>query len=141
MKSKIVISILLAVLMLGTLATPVLAGRPYKVTLEAYSPEPVDTVIAKCALQVAHDNDVTVTISLRGATPDCEYWVILIDHTGLAEYLVGTLETNSRGNGRFHGKICETFDAPPYSRELEVAVRYMGSPRFDASFGVVDFNS
>jgi hypothetical protein len=145
MKSKLFISLLIAVVMLVTLAVPVLAGKPYKEALDAHNPEPEETVIANCALQVTHNNDVKVTISLRGATPDYEYFVKLIDHTGIGsqEYLVGRFETNTRGDGRFRGEIRQTFNQPPYTRELQVVVRdeYNNNIRFDYYFGYIIFNS
>ena len=99
MKSKLVISLLLAVLMLGTLVTPVLADRAAGyLTNQASEPG-----IGKYSIRTTHDNYLKVTVSLRGAMPNTTYKVLVYSsQLGYFEQ-AGTLETNKKGNGRFSG--------------------------------------
>ena len=63
MKSKILISLLLAVLMLGTLASPALAGAPEKGDLQRIS-EPLPGG-GKYSFQATHSNDLKVTVVIK----------------------------------------------------------------------------
>jgi hypothetical protein len=80
MKSKIAISILLAVLMLGTLATPAFAGKPAKGDLYLWAGGIGGGVIpgtetGSVSLQRTHDNYIKVSLVLKGATPGQQYYV------------------------------------------------------------------
>jgi hypothetical protein len=78
MKSKITISILLAVLMLGALATPAFAGKPAKGGLYVWDDGPTaGTVTGSVSLQRTRDNYIKLSLVLKGATPGGQYYVRL----------------------------------------------------------------
>ena len=78
MKSKIIISILLAVLMLGILATPAFAGKPGKGDLYVWDGGVVPgTETGSVSLQRTRDNYIKLSLVLKGATPGERYYVRL----------------------------------------------------------------
>jgi len=104
MKSKIIISLILAVLMLATLATPALAARPHKADLFERStggtPIP-DTETGSVSLQLTHDNHVKITVVLKGVTPGQSYQVYC--STGGFMWGTDSFIANSRGSAKFRG--------------------------------------
>jgi len=95
MKSKITVSILLAVLMLATLATPALAGKPAGGGLYAWDMGPVGPEIGSVSLQRTHDNHIKVSLVFKGATPDQQYYVRASN--GAALWDDSSVYANSRG--------------------------------------------
>jgi len=77
MKSKIVISILIAVLMLGILATPVFAGKPAKGGLYEWDMGPIGPEIGSVSLQRTHNNYIKLSLVFKDATPNQQYYVRL----------------------------------------------------------------
>jgi hypothetical protein len=117
MKSKITISILLAVVMLFTLTVPALAGRPAKAKVEAYGNTAV--VVGKCSAQATHNGELKITVSLRGATPGVYYikWLSGSGNNPSAFSLGGATEpasftVNESGRGRFSGIAVENASHP-----------------------------
>ena len=72
MKSKLFISLLLAVVMLGTLAAPVLADRES----DTFAASPIEGT-GKAVVQTTHDNYVKVTVSVQGIRFGSTYDVYL----------------------------------------------------------------
>jgi len=103
MKSKIIISLILAVLMLVTLATPALAAKPHKVDLFEKStggtPIP-DTETGSVSLQLTHDNYVKITVVLKGVTPGQAYQVYC---SGGMIWGSDSFTANKRGIAKFRG--------------------------------------
>ena len=77
MKSKIIISILIAVLMLAILATPAFAAKPAKGDLYVWDDGPTGTVTGSVSLQRTRDNYIKLSLVLKGATPGERYYVRL----------------------------------------------------------------
>jgi hypothetical protein len=78
MKSKIIISILIAVLMLGILATPAFAAKPVKGDLYVWDGGVVPgTETGSVSLQRTRDNYIKVSLILKDATPGQQYYVRL----------------------------------------------------------------
>ena len=80
MKSKIIISIVLAVLMLGTLATPALAAKPNKGDLYLWTGGPTGgpvggTATGQVSLQRTRDNYIKLSLVLKGVTPNERYFI------------------------------------------------------------------
>ena len=75
MKSKVLVSLLLALAMLATLATPALAGKPAKGDLYVWDDGPTGTVVGSVSLQRTHDNLHKLSLVLKGATPDAHYYI------------------------------------------------------------------
>jgi hypothetical protein len=97
MKFKVIVSLLLAVLMIGAVVTPVLADRAAG-DLEALASEPGT---GKYSIRTTNGNHLKVTVSLKGATADSTY-VVKVWSSDLAYYAqAGTFMTDSKGNGRF----------------------------------------
>ena len=105
MKFKAIIALSLALLMLVILTTPALA-RPYRAYLvvetEATVPEP-DGVTGQYTAQVTHNNQVKVTIVLKGALPNAHYWVMVQDRTYGGFAPAGEFYTNDKGQARSRG--------------------------------------
>jgi hypothetical protein len=76
-KSKIIISILLAVLVLGILATPAFAGKPAKGGLYVWDDGPTGTETGSVSLQRTRDNYIKLSLVLKGATAGERYYVRL----------------------------------------------------------------
>jgi hypothetical protein len=102
MKKRLAIAVILALVMLVTLATPALAGKPAKSIMRDSD---THLVAGTCSLQVTSNNELKVTISLRGAdSGDYDaYWLSANynnpDGISTNGYL-GVLTVNSRGSGR-----------------------------------------
>ena len=75
MKSKLIMSLLLAVLMLGTLATPAFAGKPAKGDLYVWDDGPTGTVTGSVSLQRTRDNYIKLSLVLKGGTPGERYYI------------------------------------------------------------------
>jgi len=134
MKSKVIVSLLLSVLLLGALVTPVLADRAAG-NLQPMGGEPGT---GKYSISTTHDNHLKITVSLKGATPNSTYEV----HGYCwppSEYYeqAGTFMTDSKGNGRFSrfavtdyptNLTAKVFDAGNYS--VEIFVKRLGSVAF-----------
>jgi hypothetical protein len=136
MKSRITISILLAVLMLGTLATPALAGAPVKGSFGLTDPtnHPGE---GKLSLQITRDNYLKVTAVVKGAKPGNQYDVyVYVSGYGPSENL-GTLEISKNGRGRFSGFTNRNDYAGIQS--VTVDLRHSGLNKFQA-FIWVNFN-
>jgi len=103
MKSKILISLLIASVMLVTLATPALAGKPQKCNILEWSGSGyiagTETGFAK--YQVTHDNQLKITIVVEGLTPGDTYQV----YDSPDGFIWGTdfITVNKRGILKFRG--------------------------------------
>jgi len=75
MKSRIVISILLAVLMLATLAAPAFAAKPAKGDLYTWDGGPTGTATGSVSLQRTRDNYIKLSLVLKGGTPGERYYI------------------------------------------------------------------
>lgn len=77
MKSKILISLLLALVMLVTLAAPALAGRPQTLDILEWSGSNTipGTETGTAKYQVTHDNQLKITVVVTGLTPGDQYQV------------------------------------------------------------------
>jgi len=76
MKSKIIISILLAVLMLGILAIPAFAAKPAKGDLYVWDGGVVPgTETGSVSLQRTRDNYIKLSLVLKGGTPGKRYYI------------------------------------------------------------------
>jgi len=75
MKSRMLVSLLLALVMLAALATPALAGKPEKGFFHREIGEPSGW--GKYSLQVTRLNQIKVTVVLKDATPLKQYRLIL----------------------------------------------------------------
>ena len=124
MKSKIIVSLLLALVMLFTLAAPALAGRPQKGMLQQ---EGSETGTAKFACQATHDNRVKVTIVLKGGyIKNDKYFVFIVepflDETDPLKYReAGWIMTDSNGDARRYRGITELSKAwGPGTYDLKV---------------------
>ena len=95
MKSKILVSLLLALVMLVTLATPALAGKPAKGGLYAWDFGPIGTETGSVSLQRTHDNYIKLSLVLKGGTPGQQYFVRLAN--GAAYWDDSNVYANSRG--------------------------------------------
>jgi len=107
MKSKLLISLLLAVVMLVTLATPALAAKPEKGHLMRQSGEP--SGYGKYSFQATHNNDLKFTVVIRDATPNKDYR-LYVWHSSTPNpypdgdaYSVANVTTDDRGNLRYTG--------------------------------------
>lgn len=137
MKSKVIVSLLLAVLMLGALVTPVLADRAAGDFGDGYGGEPGT---GKYSVRTTHDNRLKVTVSLRGAMPNSTYEVRVHSPSPLSYTAqAGTFMTDSRGNGRFSrfavtdyptDLTARVFDAGTYW--FQIIVDRLGTARFDS---------
>jgi len=99
MKSKVLVSLLIASIMLFTLAAPALA-KPLKLRLIDAA-----TGTGQASVRQNKDGHLIVSVSLRGATHD-ETYKIALQYLGSSYAEIGTLTTNSRGAGRV--KIIDT---------------------------------
>lgn len=118
MKSKILVALLLALVMLFSIAVPALAGAPSKGGMARYGDnEPSGW--GKYALQATHDNDLKITVVIRGATANKTYEMLLWQTSSPSEtpypdggsYVVATVTTDGRGNLRYSEKFGDTFGA------------------------------
>jgi hypothetical protein len=111
MKSKILISLLIASVMLVTLATPALAGKPQKCDILEWSGSNyiagTETGFAK--YQVTHDNQLKITIVVEGLTPGETYQV----YDSPDGFIWGTdfITVNDRGILKFRGTSTAGFTA------------------------------
>ena len=101
MKSKIIISLILAVLMLATLATPASAAKPITVELRGWSGGPTGLVVGKVSLQVTHDNCLRTTVVLVEGEPGVRYRVGSNYNLGLDSY---NFTAHNSGRGRLSGR-------------------------------------
>jgi hypothetical protein len=95
MKSRIIISMLLAVLMLGTLTIPTFAAKPEKGGLYEWDFGPIGTETGKVSLQRTRDNYIKLSLVLKGATPGGQYYVRLSN--GAAYWDDSNVYANSQG--------------------------------------------
>jgi hypothetical protein len=121
MKSKIVVSILLAVLMLGILATPAFTGKPGKGDLYLWDGGigggvVLGTETGSVSLQRTRDNYIKLSLVLKGATPDQQYYVRAAN--GAALWPDGNVYANSRGVVR----VKLTSSAPIMSTSIAIVV-------------------
>ncbi|MFC1924810.1 hypothetical protein ACFLXA_05560 [Chloroflexota bacterium] len=72
MKKRLAIAVVLALVMLVTLATPVLAGKQGKLTVHYYG-APMYEVKGSCSLRATHNNELKITVSLSGVKPGTYY--------------------------------------------------------------------
>ena len=99
MRLKIFIALSVAIIMLVTLAMPVLADR----AAGTLHNESGVTGIGKYSIRTTHDNYLKVTVSLRGAMAETEYRV-WVSASGISYWReAGRFTTNARGSGRFSG--------------------------------------
>ncbi len=77
MKSKVLVSLLLALIMLFTLAAPALAGKPEKVDEWTYWSGSgwyaTSNITGYAKLQVTHDNQLKLTVVVAGLTEGDQY--------------------------------------------------------------------
>jgi hypothetical protein len=103
MKSKIFVSLLLAVLLLGILASPALASRPLKGDLAPVDGESLDAA-GTFSIQYTHDGEIKLTVAIRGAEANATYDVIIWwIGGGSGSAAPGVVETSPNGRGRFSG--------------------------------------
>jgi len=111
MKHKMLISLLVASVMLFALAVPVLAGKPQKCDILAWSGSNyiagTETGFAK--YQVTHDNQLKITIVVEGLTPGDTYQV----YDSPDGFIWGTdfITVNDRGILKFRGTSTAGFTA------------------------------
>jgi len=118
MKFKTIAAFALVLVMLGTVAAPVFAGKPIKPTMATNELKQPPEATADCALQVTHDNHIKVTIVLDGAAPsndappgESAYYLWLRDDSGGANlYALGNFWTDSNGKARFTAATNGTLD-------------------------------
>jgi len=77
MNSKILVSLLVALVMLFTLAAPALAGKPQTLDVLQWSGGGYipDTETGTAKYQVTHDNQMKITVIVTGLTPGDQYQV------------------------------------------------------------------
>ena len=124
MKSRIIISILLAVLLLGTLATPAFAGKPAKGGLLLWTGGPgggptPDTETGKVSLQRTRDNHIKLSLVLKGATPGARYYVRLPNN---AAYWPDTGDDAIYANSRGVVRVRLTSTSPITSTSITIVV-------------------
>jgi len=95
MKKSLVIVVVLSLVMVVTLATPVLAS-PIKVPLNNYG---VETGTGTATFSFGRNHQVKVTVALKGMQVDTQYNVWLDDGVGSDE-LLATVSSNARGSIR-----------------------------------------
>lgn len=137
MKSKIVISLILATLMLTTVATPVLAGKPIRGEITDIYPSddhPMET--GKVSLQVTHDNHLKVTAVLTGGAYPKSYYVF-VNVVGYGEEQLGVLWIASNGRGRFSGITSQAYTGATTAR---VYLRYAGDSKYNSAYLPVTFS-
>jgi len=109
MKKRLAIAVALALVMLLTLATPVLAGKTSRLTVN-YISAPLYDVVGKCSIQATHNNELKITVSLSPVSSDTYYikWESVGTENPSEEDVSGTTDpasfmvgTNYRG--RFRG--------------------------------------
>ena len=111
MKSKLLISLSLALVMLVTLATPALAGKPQQCDILEWSGSNyvtgTETGFAK--YQVTHDNQLKITIVVEGLTPGDTYQV----YDSPDGFIWGTdfITVNKRGILKFRSTSTAGFTA------------------------------
>ena len=120
---RVALALVLALVMLVTLATPALA-RPLRGDLVPLN-EPIGT--GKYVLQVTHDNHLKVTVTLSGAETNDEYFVYLYSQTNpdyppVYSGFLGVLETNGRGNGRLSWVSPTNFTLGDWDFDVRVAL-------------------
>jgi len=108
MKSKIFVSLLVALVMLFALAVPVMAGKLAKANVEVYGSPAV--VVGKCSAQPTRNDLLKITVSLSGAEPGTYYitWASgsVNNPTDLSlsgPTLPSSFTVNQSGRGRFRG--------------------------------------
>ncbi len=129
MKFKIIISLILAVVMLVTLATPALAGRPAKGYLTPYADEVPPGAFGKYAFQATHDNYLKVTVVLRGAQPNTIYWLQLwygneTPYSDGNSWAYQAVMTNERGSLRYSQILDEVWGGTQYFQLQVMAFPY-----------------
>jgi hypothetical protein len=137
MKSKVLISLLLALVMLFTLATPALAGKPVKDDRfeEEYGTVPDPYSQVKVTMQATHDNHLKVTIVLKGAQPGSTYEVQV---TGGGVLDNPTFEINDRGVGRFTGITSNAYPSGNWTVRAYL-LRGLGTLRFATYYLPITF--
>jgi len=108
MKHKMLISILLALVMLVTLATPALAGKPFK----AYMFKGTETQgTVQCGLQTTHDNYIKLTFVAKGVTGNRTYHVWVYDNTNpyYDWHYAGYFQADENGKARARVKTSGSF--------------------------------
>jgi hypothetical protein len=96
MKSKVVIALLIAVVMLGTLAMPALATAPVKGTLLSTYPF---TGTGTITLKMNHNNHIDVDIDLRGASSG--HYYLLLSRPSEEIEVAGYFQTDAKGRIKF----------------------------------------
>jgi len=124
MKSKIIVSILLAVLMLGTLAVPALAAKPEGGWCDAVNSENGN---AKYVFQATHNNDLKITVTLTEAS--FSNYEILLTATrvggGGASLAYSSITPNDRGRVRF--SVIEQGPFAPGDWDIDIEI-YSDTP-------------
>jgi len=137
MKSKVIISLILAVLMLVTLATPALAAKPLTVELRGWvAGEPTGPVVGKVSVQVTHDNSLRTTVVLKEGTPGVTYQVMSNLNLGLDS---DTFTVGKSGRGRLAGRSNTTYGG---SYEVFIGVRLAsgGGYLYGTEYFQISFN-
>ncbi|MFC2069133.1 hypothetical protein ACFLTP_09050 [Chloroflexota bacterium] len=135
MKSKTLISLSLALVMLFTLATPALAGPPHRETLLAVGEPTAPT--QKSAAQATHNNTVKVTIVLKGATENQLYYVYVKHVFNSTYHEAGSFQTDGKGNARYRGFTTDTFSSG--DRTLQLFVEDSQAPPTSTRFQTSGF--
>ena len=117
MKKKLVIAVILALVMLVTLATPALADSA-RGPLDKPS---MSVASGKYALRTTHDNYVVVSVTVTDIpTVSTQPWYIMLKYDGV-DHVIGTAEINARGTFRFKGTTNDTFNG---TVSFQVIIRY-----------------
>jgi hypothetical protein len=120
MKSKLIMSLLLAVLMLGILATPAFAAKPAKGDLYVWDGGVVPgTETGSVSLQRTRDNYIKLSLVLNGATPGERYYVRLPNN---AAYWPDTGEDAIYANSRGVVRVKLTSTEPIMSASMAIVV-------------------
>ena len=95
MKSKILVPLFLALVLILTLATPVMAAKPGKGDLYLLNDGVKTAIAGKVSLQRTHDGFIKLSLFIEDATPGQQYYVRL--GNGAAYWDDSNVYADSRG--------------------------------------------
>jgi hypothetical protein len=149
MRSKIFVSILVALVMLFTPAAPVMAGKVAKANVSFYGNPAV--VVGKCSAQATRNDLLKITVSLSGAEPGTYYitWASgsVNNPTPLSlsgPTLPSSFTVNESGRGRFRGfasgHATDSFSTDPGEWGIQILIyddpSLMTLPVYESEEGV-----
>ena len=128
MKKKLAIALVLALVLLITLATPVLSGPPDKAPIRLSDIEDLDTqVVGKCLLRIDNNDALNVIVVLSGADSGSYdvYWVSANynnpDNFSYGE-LLGVITVDEKGSGRLISTDDHVFTAGEWGIRIFIRV-------------------